>query len=102
MHPFDKSERQLGSKNPIQHKLVNDYGFKSSYELGEIIDAIIEEYSVYEYVEPKKNSFIRRLAIVVLYPVLIVSMPIKWLFTGTYYYDTHKGIGKYLKKILID
>lgn len=95
--PFCRYECRVDFSSQIKKTLINDYELKDSYELDEIISCILEEYSIYESYEPHRKNFIRRINSLIFYPLIYISMPFKWFFTGNLYYDGNKKIGRFLK-----
>jgi hypothetical protein len=98
--PFCRHESRLNYAPIIKKTLTNDYGVVDSYELVKAIDCMLEEYSIYERRKPKRKCFARRIGNLLFYPLVFLSMPFKWFFTGSAKYDVNTKIGGFLKWLL--
>lgn len=64
-----------------------------------ISEKLIQSNSIYKPAENEPIKLKFRISNLILYPLITLSMPIKWLFTGTAKYDANGAVGRFLLKI---
>lgn len=82
-----ETEEARGIKNPTAKEVLE-------YMIGDSDGWCNGEYTLWKYEEVNKKNFIQRLNMLWVYPLFILTIPLQYLFTGSFGVNKNTRIGR--------